>query len=113
MRHQETLLAFKISWLIVSAILLIVLLAVFILPADTLFWAGSFLRFPHPDHSCLFCGMTRAFVALSSGNISLSVRFNAGAPWLFGILLINEIIALSYLLKGRLTGGPVDQPASL
>jgi hypothetical protein len=100
------------SWLIVSASLLLILAAVFIIPDRTvLSWSAS-VQVPHQDGAaCLLCGMTRAFLALSHGLPGEAMWLNPWSVPLFGCFLANGIVAITFLTawKGVLPsclGGP-------
>ena len=45
------------------------------------------------------CGMTRAFIAISNGNLAEAVTFNRWSVALYGTLLANEILAAIFLLS--------------
>jgi hypothetical protein len=47
---------------------------------------------------CPFCGMTRAFCALSSGRFGDAVRWNRGAPALYALFWLWLAAALTYSL---------------
>jgi len=48
---------------------------------------------------CPFCGMTRAFCALSSGRLREAVSWNRGAPALYAFFWLWLTAVLTYLFK--------------
>jgi hypothetical protein len=46
---------------------------------------------------CPFCGMTRAFCALSAGRFGEAVRWNRAAPALYAAFWLWSAVALTYL----------------
>ena len=48
---------------------------------------------------CPFCGMTRAFCALSSGQLREALSWNRGAPALYTFFWLWLAAALAYLFK--------------
>jgi Protein of unknown function (DUF2752) len=91
--------SFLTAWLIVSAVILPVLLAPFVLPPQTIFslapqcqWKAKYGR------ECALCGMTTSFVLISNGELNAALERNrAGIP-LYSALLWNELVALRYTL---------------
>ena len=47
---------------------------------------------------CCLCGMTRAFIEISNGNISSAISFNKGSIPLFFIILLNSVLYIFYLI---------------
>ena len=98
MMTQEMRVAITSAWLIVSAILLSVFMAPYFLSESTLLYASEAFALPHHNQEpCFMCGMTRAFIAISRGNLAEAVTFNRWSVALYGILLANELSAAIFL----------------
>src|SRR4030066_2199807 len=100
---QEIRVAITSVWLIISAILLTMFIALYLLSESTLLSASGALQLSHHDQEpCLLCGMTRAFIAISRGNLADAVTFNDWAVALYDIFLANELstaILLASLIR--------------
>jgi len=103
---METRRAFIIVWLILSVGAAAILAAFFVLPEQTILELSRHGRLPsHGDSPCPFCGMTRAFLAISSGQPGRAASMNRGALPLYAGLILNEVLAALYLvLRVRATG---------
>jgi hypothetical protein len=100
MMAQEMKIAIAAAWLIISAILLSVFIAPYLLSENALLSASGAFQLSHYDQEpCLLCGMTRAFVAISRGNLVEAVTFNDWSVALYGILLANELSAAIFLVS--------------
>lgn len=89
-----------IVWFVISALLLPILSAPFLLPEDWITEASGLCRSrDHGDERCVLCGMTQAFWAISHGNFQQALIHNQGSLMLYGVFLMNEMIALIYLLR--------------
>ena len=87
-------------WLICSALLLPALIAPHFVPEGTLVAASGVLQSSHHGQErCPLCGMTRAFIAISHGNLAAAVRLNQGSVALYGILLANEVGVAVFLAR--------------
>jgi hypothetical protein len=96
---QQTRTAITSAWLIISAILLFVFPAPYLLSENALLSASGTIRFQHHEQeSCPLCGMTRAFMAISRGNLFEAVTFNRWSVALYGILLANELSVAIFLV---------------
>ena len=87
-------------WIFYSTIFFSVLVIQFFLPAEKILtllppceWQ---VKYGKP---CFFCGMTRAFIEISNGNIGTAYEYNHGSILLFLILLINDIFFIAFLLR--------------
>lgn len=90
--NQEFRAAVRTAWWIVSAILLAVIAAPYLLPENLILAASNALRGAHgPQETCCLCGMTRAFLAISRGDFSEALRLNGASVALFGFILGNEL----------------------
>jgi hypothetical protein len=98
MMTQEIRLAITSAWLIISAMLLTMFAAPHLMSESTLLSAsGAFQLSHHEQEPCLLCGMTRAFIAISRGNLAEAVSFNGLSVALYGVLLANELSAAIFL----------------
>ena len=96
---KEIRAAFKIVWIIYSAIALLVI-------AITVFSAGTLheispvcLSKSLNGEECLMCGMTRAFVEISEGNIINAYILNKLSIFLFSVMSLNSILFILYTVK--------------
>ena len=51
---------------------------------------------------CPFCGMSRAFCAISHGNFAQALRYNSGSLWLYAAAAAAALAALYSLLQTML-----------
>jgi hypothetical protein len=84
------------AWLILTGCSLLGVMALWIVPQATLLAISATLQAEH--ESCLLCGMTRAFLSLSRGNLQEAIALNALSPVLFCAIIINFIILLCYII---------------
>lgn len=95
---QEVRVALTSTWLLVSAALLSVLMAPHLLSESTILSVSGALASPHHGQEpCLLCGMTRAFMAISRGNLAEAVTFHRWSVALYGTLLANQVMAAFFL----------------
>lgn len=91
------------SWLIISVFLGIILMVLFVLPETQIYTftpkCPSQVLYQKP---CFLCGSTRAFVAISEGNLQEAQSLNLLSIPLFAIMLINELIFLKFLINKTL-----------
>ena len=96
---KEIRAAFKIVWIIYSAIALLVI-------AITVFSAGTLheispvcLSKSLNGEECFMCGITRAFVEISEGNIINAYILNKLSIFLFSVMSLNSILFILYTVK--------------
>lgn len=96
---KEIRAAFKIVWIIYSAIALLVI-------AITVFSAGTLheispvcLSKSLNGEECFMCGMTRAFIEISEGNIINAYILNKLSIFLFSVMSLNSILFILYTVK--------------
>ena len=96
---KEIRAAFKIVWIIYSAIALLVI-------AITVFSAGTLheispvcLSKSLNGEECFMCGMTRAFVEISEGNIINAYILNKLSIFLFSVMSLNSILFILFTVK--------------
>ena len=46
-------------------------------------------------HDCPTCGLTRAFAAISHGDLALARRYHRGAPYLYAMYVVGVVVALA------------------
>jgi hypothetical protein len=91
---------FVIVWLILSVGAAALLSALYVLPENTILELSRLARLPnHGDHACPFCGMTRAFLAISNGDPGRAASLNRGALPLCASLVLNEALAALYCAR--------------
>jgi len=93
--------ALLIAWLIVSAAIVPLLAAPFVLPPGTIqslaprcAWKTRYGR------ECVLCGMTTSFILISEGRLNEAASRNRGSIPLYAALIWNECMALWYLGGG-------------
>jgi hypothetical protein len=91
--------ALRSAWLVVSLELAVVLLAPFLLSAETIYALAPVCEWKARRHKeCVLCGMTRSFVAISRGDFSEAMRRNRGSIPLYALMIVNEGAALGFAL---------------
>lgn len=99
-QYLEIKKAIWIVWVIYSIFISIVILALFI-------FNGQFLiaLSPHCESirrfgvECSICGMTRAFIEISNGDMIQAIRLNKGSIGLFVVFLINTLIFIILIIR--------------
>jgi len=86
-------------WLGLSALILAVLAAPYLLPHPGILSAAARLSVPHEGGPCMLCGMTRAFLAISNGEIYEGLRCNPASVKLYAGLVVNEAAALFLCIR--------------
>ena len=88
------------AWLIVSAAIVPVLAAPFLVPPRTLLSlmppCQSKVRY---GRECALCGMTRGFILISRGRFDDALRRNRASIPLYAALLWNEFLASWFVLE--------------
>ncbi len=85
--------AFSICWIGLSALLLPVLAALFLLPRE---FAPAVV--PAVGRECAVCGIAAGFLFIGQGRLNAAVQ---SSPWsipIFSVLVWNECVALWYSL---------------
>jgi hypothetical protein len=94
--------AFLIAWMIVSAVIVPVLAAPFVLPPKTvLLLAPRCQRKARTGRECVLCGMTTSFILISQGRLKDAVGRNRASIPLYAALVGNEGLAV-WVALGRL-----------
>ena len=94
--------ALLIAWLIVSAAIVPILAAPFVLPPRTIFslaprceWKARYGR------ECVLCGMTTGFILISEGRLNDATGRNRASIPLYAALVWNECLAFWYAWGGK------------
>jgi len=98
-----------IVWTIITAVTLVVLILPFILDYKTILSNTPVcLSIQQYNVECSLCGMTRAFIEISNGNIKAALLLNKGSMAIYFLFLFNAILyavfiiySKSFLEKGR------------
>ena len=103
MSTNEVAFAVKSAWLIVSAVVLAALAMPFVFPEAYILRTSGAFQLPHEEtERCLLCGMTRAFLAISRGDLSAAIEANRWSIELYALLWVNELFAaVALALKMR------------
>lgn len=94
-----------LAWLSMSLIVLPVLIAPLVLPAETILrlepvceWKAKY------NKECVLCGMSRAFIRIAQGEFSQAASLNRGSiPFYFG-LVANELLVAWLVGKAAWSG---------
>ena len=98
--NRDTLLAIRISWGVISLVILLVLISPFVLPENTIYKISSFCRSAnHTDKGCILCGATNAFVNISRGNFGLAAKSNLLSIFIYIFFVLNEMVFILFLKK--------------
>jgi len=89
--------AFLLVWCIVSILSIIILLfPIFFSPQTVLNTSPQCISKSTIKNECSLCGMTRAFIEISHGNIQNGLLLNRGSVALFFGMALNIMICISY-----------------
>jgi hypothetical protein len=88
-----------LSWLILSALGLLLLLAPWVVSQQTLLSLSDRCKVKHfAQEPCLVCGMTRSWIALAQGRWAEAFSIHRGGPMWFGLLAANELAAAGFVV---------------
>ncbi len=91
---------FIAAWLVASALLLFLLIALYFVPEKMLFAASEAFKMPHRSgETCALCGMTRAFATIARGDFATALIYNRGAVAFCGALFANQLVVAFFLLR--------------
>lgn len=97
-RHAKR--TFTAAWLVASALMLFLLIALYFVPEKTLFAASEAFKVPHRSgETCALCGMTRALTAIARGDFATALIYNRGAVAFYGALFANQLVVAFFLLR--------------
>lgn len=91
--------SFRIVWIIISVTILSVLTLSFLFPELLIKISPVCVSKSVYGVECFMCGMTRAFVEISSFNFSEAFEMNKLSLILFSVFFINSITFTSYIIK--------------
>lgn len=100
MHNRELIKSIYAVWVIVSAFLLVLLVALLLLPETLLLFISSEVQLPHHNQeTCFLCGMTRSFIAISRGKFNEAMVTNSWSTALYLIIVLNELMVFVFLSK--------------
>lgn len=86
-------------WTILSLLILVVLISPFVVSRDILFSVSAACQIRNHGHEpCCMCGMTKAFIAITEGNIREAMMHNRRSVLLFGTMLGNELLFAGFFM---------------
>ena len=104
--RSDVRLAFLIVWLLLSAVVLGILAAPFLLSDDAIaraspvcVWKAKFSR------ECPGCGLTRSFLHVSAGRVPDAFAANRAGPILYAAFVANELFLAAWLIRRRTSPG--------
>ncbi|MCU7494873.1 MAG: DUF2752 domain-containing protein [Ignavibacteria bacterium] len=87
------------AWAVVSFVVLFILLAPVILPESTLLSLTPVCESKRLGlGQCPLCGMTRAFIEISRGNLNVAGSFNRQSVALYILLVLNQLVFLLFVI---------------
>ncbi len=84
-------------WAILSGVILLILLIPFVAPADFTTGLVPECEWKRKGKECPLCGMTKAFMAISKGEMEEAVEANRFSLWVYGSFVANECFLLAAL----------------
>jgi hypothetical protein len=98
--NKEIRKSFYIAWLILSVIPFTVVLLTFFAEKDFLLSNAPECVYKNSSgNECPSCGMTKAFLDISSGDIRSASMHNSFGLFLYSIFIINFLFFISYSIK--------------
>lgn len=97
--NKEIRAAFKIVWIIYSALVLIVIVITFFSPGTLHEISPVCLSKSLNGEECFMCGMTSAFTEISKGNIINAYTLNKLSIFLFTVMSLNSIFFIIFTGK--------------
>ena len=88
--------AFSYAWLILSVMAGLVVLAPFVVSAETLSSVAPVCEARARGGTCFLCGMTRAFLHIGKGEFGDAQVLNAGSLPLYLGICANAVVAAIY-----------------
>lgn len=96
---SELKIAFRIVWIILSIFIFAILILSFFFPYTFMDISPVCVSKSVYGAECFMCGMTRAFIEISSGRFSEAFNLNKLSLILFSVFFINSVIFISYIIK--------------
>ena len=95
--RKERKMAILIVWVIISLTTIMILLFPFIASKQTILEnTPTCISKSQFNIECSLCGMTRAFIEISSGNYKNAYYLNKGSLYIYSSFILNSIIFLIY-----------------
>lgn len=97
--QKEQKVAILIVWTVVSVTISLVILFPFLADRQTVLEnAPTCISKSQFNVECSLCGMTRAFIEISNGNIGNAYDLNRGSLFVYSSFLLNSIIFIAYAI---------------
>lgn len=96
---EELKLALKISWALISLVVLGILLMPFLFEPQTVKSIAPVCEYKAKyNMACPACGMTRAFIKISKGHLSEAMQLNRYSLCVYVLFVLNEIVFIGMVL---------------
>ncbi len=92
-------LSIEIVWIIFSVIILGIIMMSYFLPETLLKLSPVCISKSRFGTECFMCGMTRAFMEISRGNLYSALTLNGLSIFLFSMFVLNTLTFVSYLIS--------------
>lgn len=97
--QKEQKVAILIVWTVVSVTISLVIIFPFLADRQTVLEnAPTCISKSQFNVECSLCGMTRAFIEISNGNIGNAYDLNRGSLFVYSSFLLNSIIFIAYAI---------------
>src|SRR5665647_1154993 len=97
--QKEQKVAILIVWTVISVTISIVIIFPFLADSQTVLEsAPTCISKSQFNVECSLCGMTRAFIEISNGNIGNAYDLNRGSLFVYSSFLLNSIIFIAYAI---------------
>lgn len=97
MHKNEVWTSLLIVWFILTVLCCVFLLSLFVLKQDTIYTIAALLGQEHLE-PCILCGMTKALLSISRGDIPEALNYNTFSVFIVLGIVINILSNLVYLL---------------
>jgi len=95
--QKEQKAAMLIVWTVISVTIAIVIIFPFLADSQTVLEsAPTCISKSQFNAECSLCGMTRAFIEISNGNIGNAYNLNRGSLFVYSYFLLNSIVFIAY-----------------
>ncbi|TKC03360.1 DUF2752 domain-containing protein [Pedobacter cryotolerans] len=96
-RNKELINAVKICWIIISTFSIVIILIFTIVNPTLILNSTPTCTARINGGSCILCGSTRAFIAISNFEFRNAYEFNKISLLLYILLIINSLLFLKYV----------------
>ena len=97
--QKEQKVAILIVWTVISVIISLVVIFPLLADSQTVLEnAPTCISKSQFNVECSLCGMTRAFIEISNGNIGNAYDLNRGSLFVYSSFLLNSIIFIAYAI---------------